>query len=79
MEDIKTIVKAKEARLTHVCNAKVYYQIDTDNHSYQLEIDSLDNVDWKNTHILPSYKPLNLMRWIRKGIESNDGTFILIK
>ena len=38
---LKEIVTGTTANLTHVCAGKVYYQIDVENSSYQLEIDSL--------------------------------------
>ena len=36
------------ARMVHVCNGKVIYQIDTRAHLYQLEIDSTEK-EWE-TH-----------------------------
>ena len=40
MENLKVIVKGTFANLTHVCNGKAVYQIETGSHLYQLEIDS---------------------------------------
>jgi hypothetical protein len=37
---------------------------------YQLEINSLDD-EWKATNLLPTFKAITLMRWIRKG--AKDG------
>jgi hypothetical protein len=73
MENLTTIVKGTTAKLTHVCHGKVYYQIDTGNHKYQLEIDSMEN-EFKTTYLELEFKAITLMRWIRKGIE--NGTFI---
>lgn len=78
MENIKTIVNGTTAKLSHVCNGKVCYMIDTTNHSYQLEINSMDD-EWKDMYIMPQYAAITLMRWIRKGIESNDGSFIILQ
>ena len=66
------------ANLVHVINGKVIYQIQTRNHLYQLEVDSTQQ-EWEYTYMAPSYKAITLMRWIRKGLESNDGTFIKLK
>jgi hypothetical protein len=60
-----------------VCNGKVYYRIDTAEHAYQLEIDSMDS-EWKDMHIMPSYQSITLMRWIRKGLENGE-TFIELR
>ncbi len=38
METLKNIVKGTSANLVHVLNGKVIYQIQTDHHIYQLEI-----------------------------------------
>jgi hypothetical protein len=78
MENIKTIVNGTEATLSHVCNGKACFKIITAEHSYQLEID-LMNSEWKDVYVYPTYKAITLMRWIRKGIENNDGSFILLK
>jgi len=75
MESLKEIVKGTEANLIHVCNAKAIYHIKTEKHTYQLEIDCLDE-EWKDVYILPKYKAITLMRWIRKAIDKNDNKFI---
>jgi hypothetical protein len=78
MENLKDIVKNTTAKLIHICNGKAYYRIDTDNHSYQLEINCMD-AEWNNVYIMPEYKAITLMRWIRKAIETNSDTFIMLK
>jgi hypothetical protein len=79
MEKLSQIVSnGTLAKLSHVCNGKTYFIIDTAEHSYQLEINSMD-VEWKNMYIVPQYAAITLMRWIRKGMENDDGTFILLK
>ena len=70
MEDLKTIVKGTRATLSFVCAGKVYYHIETENHLYQLEIDSMDD-EFKTTYLEKEYKAITLMRWIRKGMGSN--------
>ena len=78
MENMTSIVKGTMANMVHVCKGKVVYQISTTNHLYQLEIDSTEQ-EWNSTYLLPSFKSISLMRWIRKGLEANDGTFIKLK
>jgi hypothetical protein len=78
MEKLTSIVKGTMATLVHVCNGKVIYQIQTRDHLYQLEVDSTQQ-EWEYTYLEPSYKAITLMRWIRKGLESKDGTFIKLK
>lgn len=79
METLKEIVGNNNmAVLTHICNGKAYYKIDTNNHSYQLEINCGDD-EWKDVFILPTYKAITLMRWIRKAIETNSDKFIILK
>ena len=78
METLTAIVKGTTAQLVHVCNGKVFYQIDTGNHLYQLEVDSTDR-EWETTYLMPSFKSITLMRWIRRGIEQGDGTFITLR
>lgn len=76
MENLKTIVKGTRATLSFMCAGKVYYQIETENHLYQLEINSMDD-ELKTTYLEKEYKAITLMRWIRKGMENN--TFIQLK
>jgi len=78
METIKTIVNGTEATLSHVCNGKACFKIMTADHSYQLEID-LMNSEWKDVYVYPTYKAITLMRWIRQGIEKDDGSFIELR
>jgi hypothetical protein len=78
MENLKEIVKGTTARLSFVCQGKVCYQIQTSSNLYQLEIDSNDK-DWAATYLFPEFKSITLMRWIRRGIDSGDGSFIQLK
>ena len=73
MESLKTIVNGTTARITHICEGKVFYQISTASHNYQLEVNSCHD-DWKSTYLMPEFKAISLMRWIRKGID--NGKFI---
>jgi hypothetical protein len=76
MEDLKTIIKGTKAEFSFACYGKVYYRIQTENHLYQLEINSMDD-EFKTTYLEPEFKAITLMRWIRKGIE--EGTLIQLK
>ncbi len=77
MESLINIVKGTTARLVHVCKGKVVYQIQTSNHLYQLEINSMDE-EWETIYLTPEFKSITLMRWIRKGIQLEDGSFIVL-
>lgn len=76
METLTTIVKGTVAKMTHVCQGKVYYLIATQEHTYQLEINSFDK-EWETTYLLPEFKAVTLMRWIREGMD--NGKFILLQ
>jgi hypothetical protein len=76
---LKEIVKKGNiASISYVCEGKVYYNINVGISAYQLELNSMDE-EWKATYLLPNFSTISLMRWIRKGIEKQDGTFIQIK
>lgn len=78
MENLLNIVKGTTARFVHVCNGKKVYQIETENHLYQLEINSMDQ-EWETTYLTSEFKSITLMRWIRQGIKSEDGSFIQLR
>lgn len=78
METLKQIVKGTTARLSYVCEGKVYYTITTEKHTYQLEINSCDE-DWKATFLQPEFKAISLMRWIRKGMKEGDKSLLVLK
>ena len=58
------------ATLNRICNGKVFYIISVEDTIYELELDSTDD-DWKSTYLYPTFKALNLMQWIRKGVEND--------
>jgi len=70
---LKDIVLEK-AKLSHICNGIVYYTIRIDNTIYQLELDTTDESEYKNTYFHPEHKAIDFKRWIRKGAE--NGNFI---
>jgi len=57
---------------------KLVIKIMTADHSYQLEINIM-NEEWKDVYVYSEYKAITLMRWIRLGLEKNDGSFIMLK
>lgn len=65
-----------KAKLMHISKGILYYRIDVEDSSYQLELDSM-NDEWGDTYIYPEYKAITLMRWIRKAIETE--TLIQLK
>ena len=71
MESLTAIVKGTTAKLSYVCEGKVYYEISTENHKYQLEIDSNDD-EWKTIYLYPEFKAITLMRWIRKSMNTDE-------
>lgn len=69
---ITEIVKGSMARITHVCNGVIYYQVTLkDGTAYQFEIDSAKDDDCKNVFFLYEDKAIILMRWIREAIEND--------
>ena len=78
MESLINIVKGTTARLVHVCNGKVVYQIRTSKNLYQLEINSTEQ-EWETTYLTPEFKSITLMRWIRQGMKRQDGSFIELR
>ena len=75
---LKEIVKAPLATLYHICEGKAVYQIKLEDSIYFLTLDTMED-DWKSTFLMPEMRTIHLMRWIRRGIENNDDTFIQIK
>ena len=74
---LKQIVKTdKYAKISYVCQGIVYYFIEVEDSIYQLGIDSMTD-EWQTTFLLSEFKVINLMRWIRKAIETE--TLIQIK
>lgn len=59
------------AKISHICNGIIYYNIDVDGTFYQLPIDCTDVNEWKDTYIQVEYKAVTLMRWIRKALKED--------
>lgn len=72
-ELLKVIVKLPyPARIESVCAGNVYYQIHAGDIIYQFCIDTTDKDDAGTTSFLAEYKPITLMRYIRKAIEKDE-------
>jgi hypothetical protein len=65
-----------EAKFTHAIAGTLYYRITTDNMVVEFPIDMNDKDDVGTTTFVASYKPITLMRYIRKAIE--NGTLIKV-
>lgn len=74
--NLKEIVDGTEAVFSHCCHGICCYTVTTKSATYQFEIDSSTD-EWKTTYLLPTFKAITLMRWIRLAIENN--TLVRIK
>lgn len=59
-----------EAKFTHAIAGTLYYRITTDNIVVEFPIDMNDKDDVGTTTFAASYKPITLMRYIRKAMEN---------
>jgi hypothetical protein len=59
-----------EAKFTHAIAGTLYYRITTDNIVVEFPIDMNDKDDVGTTTFVASYKPITLMRYIRKAMEN---------
>lgn len=59
-----------EAKFTHAIAGTLYYRITTDNVVVEFPIDMNDKDDVGTTTFVASYKPITLMRYIRKAMEN---------
>lgn len=65
-----------EAKFVHAIAGTLYYRIITDDVIVEFPIDMNDKDDVGTTTFVASYKPITLMRYIRKAIE--NGTLIKV-
>lgn len=63
-----------EAKFTHAIAGTLYYRITTDVVEFPIDMNDKDDVG--TTTFVASYKPITLMRYIRKAIE--NGTLIKV-
>lgn len=59
-----------EAKFTHAIAGTLYYRITTDNIVVEFPIDMNGKDDVGTTTFVASYKPITLMRYIRKAMEN---------
>lgn len=59
-----------EAKFVHAIAGTLYYRITTDNIVVEFPIDMNDKDDVGTTTFVASYKPITLMRYIRKAMEN---------
>ena len=59
-----------EAKFTHAIAGSLYYIIISDNIVVEFPIDMNDKDDVGTTTFVASYKPITLMRYIRKAMEN---------
>lgn len=58
-----------EAKFIHAIAGTLYYRITTDNIVVEFPIDMNDKDDVGTTTFVTSYKPITLMRYIRRAIK----------
>lgn len=61
-----------EAKFTHAIAGTLYYRIITDDVIVEFPIDMNDKDDVGTTTFVASYKPITLMRYIRKAIDNES-------
>lgn len=61
-----------EAKFTHAIAGTLYYRIITDDVMVEFPIDMNDKDDVGTTTFVASYKPITLMRYIRKAIDNES-------
>lgn len=66
----ETVTLPAEAKFTHAIAGTLYYRITTDNIVVEFPIDMNDKDDVGTTTFVASYKPITLMRYIRKAMEN---------
>ena len=72
--EITTIVKNNRAVFAHYRNGKIYYRIVNQDGKalWEFPIDITDTNDIGSASLLPEYKAITLMRYIRKAIASDS-------
>ena len=61
-----------EAKFVHAIAGTLYYRITTDDVVVEFPIDMNDKDDVGTTTFVASYKPITLMRYIRKAMDSGN-------
>lgn len=63
------------AKLSHASAGVLYYEIKTENTFVQFQVDMNDKEDVGDTTFYTEYKPITLMRYIRKSMD--NGTLVV--
>lgn len=66
------ITLPSEAKFSHAIAGTLYYRITTDDVIVVFPIDMNDKDDVGTTTFVASYKPITLMRYIRKAIDNES-------
>lgn len=75
--EIKEIIKLKaKAKFNYAIGGNLYYSIETDDVVVTFSIDMTDKDDVGTTTFVSEYKPITLMRYIRKSIK--DGSIAVL-
>ena len=69
---LKDIIKDNFVKFSHACEGILYYNVDVDGKTYEFPVDMNNKEDVGTTTFLSFYKPITLMRYIRKAIENNN-------
>lgn len=70
LKEIVTLLS--EAKFVHAIAGTLYYRIITDDVTVEFPIDMNDKDDVGTTTFVASYKPITLMRYIRKAIDNES-------
>lgn len=62
------------ATFSHYVDGNLYYKVEVDGLSYQFPINVFDRSDIGTTTLVAQYRAIELMRYIRKAIESDNFT-----
>ena len=66
------VILPSEAKFVHAIAGTLYYRIITDDVIVEFPIDMNDKDDVGTTTFVASYKPITLMRYIRKAIDNES-------
>ena len=78
MITLKEAIKDTLSTFDHACTGVLYYIDHVNGQQYQFPIDMNDKDDVGTTTFVASYKPITLMRYIRKAI-ANETLLIVDK
>lgn len=68
---LSELVKSQIVQFQYYTAGKMYYSLFCGEHKYTFPID-IRTDEWINSTLMSYYKPITLMRWIRKAISSKE-------